>query len=459
MLKVRSIQKLTANFASLCLRRNFLREEGGNFALMFAVFGTAAAIMFGVAISFTGLVSARNQINSSADAAVLAAVSGSTMQSGLTPSAQIAASTAVAQKFFAAGYMPKGVVVAPPTVNVTESSGIYAATLTYNAQYTLPFGGILGISTLPIQATVAATSSASGNSAPRYVDFYILVDASTSMGIGATLNDITTMQSTAGVGCSVACHADGTDTLAHNAGATLRFDVIKNAVLQITNSANNLNSTGQIVIRIGLYSFATGFKTLQDITSDIGNVTTAAQSMTLQGYDAGTNAAAALAALQQKINAGDPVIGNGSSASSPQVFAILATDAISNSVDNQTPTAWSISPAFVPFSPNAIPDSNDAQMDLEGLDPSLCSPIKASGVNMMTLETTYVISPLDLVTGSGVLRYNYINSTLLGSTTSNMTACATSPAFALTASAPQDIMNDMQQLFNTATQTEPRLTQ
>lgn len=463
----RFFQYFKVGFPSEHLRGSFLRHEGGNFAILFAVFGTAAAIMFGIAISFAGLVSTRNELTANADAAVLAAVSGSTMQSGLSTSAQIAASTAKAQQFFASGNVPADTVVAPPTVNVTESSGVYTANLTYNAHYTLPFGAILGISSLPVSATVTATSSASGTSAPRYVDIYILVDASTSMGIGATMQDISIMDSTPnmdgnndGGTCSVACHADGTDTLAHNAGATLRFDVVKNAVLQIANSAQGLNASGPLVIRMGLYSFATGFTTLKDITSDIADVITAAHGMTLQGYDAGTNAATALAALQQKINAGDPVVGNGSSSGSPQVFAILATDAISNSADNQSPSTWVTSPTFVPFSPNAVPDPvNNGVMDLEGLDPGLCNSLKADGVNMMTLETTYLMNPADAVSGSGALRYNYINSTLLGSTTSNMKACATSPAFALSASAPQDIMNAMQQLFNTATQTGARLTQ
>ena len=444
----------------------FLRQEGGNFAILFAIFGTAAAIMFGVAISFAGLISVRDQLDSNADSAVLAAVSRSAIKAGTSSTAQIAASTAIAQHLFAGGTTPANTVVTTTSVNVTETSGVYVVTLSYTAQYTLPFGAILGISTLPVSATVSATSSAAGSSAPRYVDIYVLVDASASMGIGATMNDITLMDSTAGMdgasgGCSVACHAVGTDTIAHNAGATLRFDVVRNAVEQIAQSAEGLNASGPVVIRMGLYSFATGFSTLQDITSDIPQVYSAAQAMTLQGYDAGTNTTTALQALQNKINANDPVIGNGSSSGSPQVFVILATDAISNSTDNQSASTWVSSPTFVPFSPNAVPDPvNNGVMDLEGLDPSQCAPLKSAGINMMTLETTYLINPSDMVSGtSGALRYNYINSTLAGSTTSNMQACASSPAFALSASAPQDILNDMQQLFNTATQTTPRLTQ
>ena len=442
-----------------------MHHEGGNFAILFAVFGTAAALMFGVAISFAGMVAARSELIGDADSAVLAAVSRNAMQAGASTATQIAASTTIAQNMFKGGTMPSGTVVAPPVISVTEASGVYTASLTTTAQYSLPFGALLGFASLPVHIKAAATSQAAG-AAPRYIDIYVLVDASASMGIGATINDINLMDSTSGMDggsgtCSVACHAVGTDTVAHNAGATLRFDIVKNAVLQIANSAQSLNSTGPLVIRMGLYSFATGFTTLQDITSNIGDVITAANGMTLQGYDAGTNAATALQQLQEKISSGDPVAGNGSSAASPQVFAILATDAISNSTDNQSPSTWIISPTFVPFSPNAIPDPvSNSVMDLEGLDPSQCSPIKAAGVNMMTLETAYLINPADMVAGqSGALRYNYINSTLLGSTTSNMQACASSPAFALTASAPQDIMNAMQRLFDTATQTEPRLTQ
>ncbi|MBV1707764.1 MAG: VWA domain-containing protein [Hyphomicrobiales bacterium] len=449
-----------------CREASFLRHEGGNFALIFAIFGTAAAIMFGVAISFAGLISARDQLDSNADAAVLGAVSRSVIKPGADTATQIAASTTVAQNLFAGGTLPPNTVVAAPTINVTVNSGVYVATLSYKAQYTLPFGAILGINTLPVSATVSATSSAAGNSAPRYVDIFVLVDASASMGIGATMNDITLMNSTKGMdggsgGCSVACHAIGTDTTAHNAGATLRFDVVRNAVEQITQSAQNLNASGPLVIRMGLYSFATGFTTLQDLTSDIPEVYSAAQAMTLQGYDAGTNAATALQALKNKITSDDPVIGNGSSASSPQVFAILATDAISNSTDNQSASTWVSSPTFVPFNPNAVPDpNNNGVMDLEGLDPGQCGPLKSAGINMMTLETAYLINPADLVSGTpGYLRYNYINTTLAGSTASNMKACASNPSYALSASAPQDIVNDLQQLFNTATQSAPRLTQ
>ncbi len=466
MAKVPNFLSKRQSGGSSCRNGSFLSQEGGNFALLFAIFGTAAAIMFGVAISFAGLISARDQLDSNADAAVLAAVSRSVIKPGVASSTQIAASTTVAQNLFAGGTTPPNTTVATPTITVTVNSGVYVATLSYTAQYTLPFGSILGISTLPVSATVSATSSAASNSAPRYVDIYVLVDASGSMGIGATMNDITLMDSTSGMdgasgGCSVACHAIGTDAVAHNAGATLRFDVVRNAVEQITQSAETLNANGPLVIRMGLYSFATGFTTLHDISSDIPDVYSAAQSMTLQGYDAGTNAATALQALQSKINSGDPVIGNGSSVGSPQVFVILATDAISNSTDNQSASTWVSSPTFVPFSPNAVPDPvNNGVMDLEGLDPGQCGALKSAGINMMTLDTTYLINPADMVSGTpGYLRYNYISSTLAGSTASNMAACASNPSFALAASAPQDILNDMQQLFNTATQSTPRLTQ
>lgn len=423
---------------------SFQSCERGAIAVVFAFALLALMLCTGMAVDYAVLSNAGNNVRRAADAAALAAIAKPAMIENASEQEQIAHSKQLAEQYFKSNPLPPGVKIESLKADVSFNSGEWRAKITYNASVRMTFGGLFGRSHSVISDVATAASST------RYIDIYILVDSSVSMGIGASAADQTLM--IGAIGCTFACHAAGTVTTAHAAGAQLRFDIVKAAIDRILVKADGLDSRTRV--RAGLYSFATRFKTEIDITNDIPAVINAAKVMDLSTYSGGTNVAEALKQLETKITA----TGDGSSAATPQTFVILATDGTGNASDNTDPAsvdagAWIASPLFVPADPNAIPDPGQPNMHLTGIDPAWCTPIKDLGARVMTLETEYIISPLE----AGELRFDYIKNTLGPSLKSNMAACASQPSYNVSANSPAEIIGAMDTLFDAAISGSPRL--
>ncbi len=90
------------------------------------------------------------------------------------------------------------------------------------------FLGVIGKTTM----TVTGTSTATANM-PLYIDFYLLLDNSPSMGVGATPADVTKMVNNTSDQCAFACHdLNNTNNyykLAKTLGVTTRIDVLRTA--------------------------------------------------------------------------------------------------------------------------------------------------------------------------------------------------------------------------------------
>lgn len=418
----------------------------GAVAVLFAFALMVLMLFTGLSIDYLRLSDIRSNLRRAADAAALAAVSKSAMIDNASDAEQIAHSQALAINFFKASPESTGVDLDNVTATVVRLNGELKVTVSYKAKARMMFGNLFGQSNSIISDNANAAAST-----PKYIDLYILVDSSTSMGIGAAAADQSLMHTT--LGCTFACHINGTDATARAAGAVLRFDVIKSAITQILTTAEGLDLDTHV--RIGLYSFATNFKTEIDITSDLAAAKTATNAMELSGYGAGTNVFEALKQVKSKIGP----TGDGSSPGAPLTFVILATDGTGNATDNTDPASpdagnWIYSPLFVAANPHAVPDPGLPEMDMTGLDPTWCDAIKSIGANMMTLETEYVISPLE----ASELRFDYIQNTLAPNLKANMEACATKASYNVSANSPAEIMAAMDTLFKAALTASPRLT-
>ena len=107
-----------------------------------------------------------------ADAAVLAAISQSAATS-VGGYSQTAALQTYGQNVFQ-GNIANLPVSVTPTLTVTENNtGGVVATLSYTANVPTFFGGIVGISYLPVSNTVSATANPT-----VYINYYIIVDIS-----------------------------------------------------------------------------------------------------------------------------------------------------------------------------------------------------------------------------------------------------------------------------------------
>ena len=74
------------------------------------------------------------------------------------------------------------------TPAVTKAGSVITSTVTFSADVPTMFLGVMGKSTMTVTG-----SSTSVTKMPQYIDFYLLLDNSPSMGVGATPADVTKM--------------------------------------------------------------------------------------------------------------------------------------------------------------------------------------------------------------------------------------------------------------------------
>ena len=466
------------------LRRaaHFPRRAEGSVAIMFGLASVAMILAVGLAVDYGRIDLAKTRLQEAADSAVLSAVS---LQ--LAPGADSATQAATLRQNAIARFnalaLQQGVAIATVTATASSAPNAPAVSLTFTGSIPAAFGELVGIDNYAPTGTSGATAAAAGGpmgGPPKFIDIYFLVDISGSMGIGATAPDQLLMSKTKGMdgvpgpkggGCVFACHQQpdyNLDALAHKAGAVLRIDVVKQGLEQIVSAAQAASVANGETMRLALVSYATNAQTNVGITSNYASVANGVASLQLAGYDAGTSTYAALQYVQSQISAH----GDGSSASKPLVYVLLATDGTSDSVENIPPSPyWTESATFYPpYSndvqgspfPHAAISEGQVPSELEGVDPAWCDPLKSMGATVMTLEMPYMIPDVAIQENEGATdRFQYIQNTLLPIIPAQMTACASQPSYHVSATSPSQILAAMNSLFaltQATAESVPRLT-
>ncbi len=354
--------------------------------------------------------------------------------------------------------------------SVNKLNGYVNSTVTATGSYSPIFLGLFGINSLPLSVTASAQ-----NGMPPYLDFYLLLDVSGSMGLPSTLDGQTVLaqinpddRSQYPTGCTLACHMSGSQGyalsrqygesapgVAYNNGSSvsfcaqagtaaciqLRLDAVGYAVQQLVLTAKSTQKyTHQF--RIGLYPFIRyayeyNVLTYTDNTSGMATLNTSAgnlASLLDTGANAnlgsgGTHFENALPTAQTIItNYG---IGTGTTVTSRQPWVFLVTD---GSQDSQTywNGSWS--------------GSNHATT----LDSTLCTTLKSAGIRIAVLYIPYqtISNPNASFSGN---EDGYANANIANIPPA-LQACA-SPGFYFTANAPSDITAAMNTMFNAAVAT------
>ena len=231
----------------------FGTDRGANVAVIFALATVPLVYLLGMTTDYTQALRKKNQLDAAADAAAIAAVRPAMLLQ--TDSTAKAAAAAV---FASTANSMTGLSSVPsPTINIVDSGLQRTVTVSYTAQSINNFGTLLRSATW----AVGGTSTARAASAPN-MNFYLVLDDSPSMAIGATQNDInnlisyTSSQPSASRSCGFACHethpnldsganSSSVDnlTIARNNGVTLRIDLVVNAVNQLLVSWANCPQT------------------------------------------------------------------------------------------------------------------------------------------------------------------------------------------------------------------------
>jgi len=424
------------NRFSSSLRRcfsDFRRNKAGNVAVMFGVAILPLLVAVGIAVDYARAVSFRDKLDNAADIAALASISKNANPFVNTPT-----QAGVRKYFDAVANTLSGVTITNFQADIAPSVTSMSVTVSYTGQVQTTLARIIGLSTIAIGGTATAKVNA-----PPYIDFYLLLDNSPSMGLGATAADITHLQSLTPDSCAFACHEHSFDGngnatgdnpndyyhIAKNNGVTVRIDVLRTATQQLTQTAIS-SATVRNQFRMGVYEFSDTLTTISNLSSNLTAVGSAAGAIDLayayfDQRDSQTSYDVALPGMNAIMT--DP--GNGTSPTAPRKFLFFVTDGVQDEPVNTLPA------------PHPSGNVNSNRL-INTLNPSLCTTIKNRGIQIAILYTPYLP-----VTNNAF--YNQWVAPISSQIPTNLQSCA-SPNFYFQITPTQGISEALQTMFTAA---------
>ncbi|MDI9847655.1 pilus assembly protein TadG-related protein [Rhodoblastus sp. 17X3] len=461
----------------------FSRDSSGSVLMFFGLALMAIFIVVGLVLDYGRALSAKAVLNTATDAAALAALSAA--QSGYINNAgasqmMIDAQAAAQRAFVANAGQTYNILSSAPTINVQRNGQVITANISYQAQSPNLFGSLAHVANMNL-----SHSAASALTLPSYLNFYLLLDVSGSMGIPSTNTEIDRLAkinpdylNLYPGGCTIACHFTAYSACQNAKGATvmcqgynltrnggnakntpvtycpqpgtsaciqLRLDAVAYATQQLIQTAIDTAASDHIPNQfgIGLYPFVRWMQSYQALSTNLTTVKTAAAGLTAlidngngsstvnlptSGLGSGgTHFENALTSMNTTITK----IGDGSSATSPRPFVFMVTDGAQNNQIQQNNGSWS--------------GSNNATT----LNTTNCTTIKNRGITLAVLYVPYVPIPNPTTIWNDE---DHAANNNIPFIEPSLKSCA-SPNFYFKASTPQDIANAMQAMFNMAVAT------
>jgi Flp pilus assembly protein TadG len=465
-------------FRSLFSR--FRRDSRGNIAVIFTIALIPIMIAAGCAIDYSLATKMRAKLQAAADAAVVAALAqkspGYIAAAAMTSDGSVTAAVTDAQNVFDGNmHGVTGYTLSSFTATVTKTGIVLTANVQFSATVPVVFLKILGFNTIPLSG-----SSSSKGSLPPYLDFYLMLDVSGSMGLPSTNAEQTRLAainpdnySQYPNGCTFACHFTSQNacgnssqkyntngyclgyTLSRNAGNSanipvtacstdgtsaciqLRADAVGYAVTQLFLTANaSTKVTNQF--RIGLYPFIQKLYAYFPLTSSINGSTTNSSTINYAAANlanlldtgvnsnlgsGGTHFENALPTMNSLITS----VGDGTTSQNTLPYVFLVTDGAQN-YQTQWNFGWSGSNSATTF------------------DPALCTTLKRRGIIVSVLYIPY--QPIQNPTSFANNEDFYANSNI-PYIPPVLKSCA-STNFFFTANTPADITTALNAMFNQA---------
>jgi hypothetical protein len=333
-----------------------------------------ATFAAGGAVDLLRAANVKTRLLAAADSATLGAIA--TNSSGFTGAAQMGGDGAVdagqqqaLQIFAAQSSTMSRVTVSDVNVAVSKDGLTLSSSLQFTAQVPTFFLSLIKIPTLTVTGRSVAT-----NNLPTFMDFYLYLDNSPSMGVAATLGDIAVMVNNTPDRCAFACH-DTTNNnnyynLARRLAVTLRIDVLRQATQQLMDTAASTASVpGQY--RMAINTFNINVQTISALTSDLSSAKALAVNIDLlpvpgQNWnnDQDTSFFTALTSANHAI----PTSGTGASSLDTQKIMFFVSDGVGD-------------------------DNVGGVRTIARIDPTLCTTIKVRGIKIAVLYTTYLPLP------------------------------------------------------------------
>jgi Flp pilus assembly protein TadG len=206
----------------MALLARFGRDKSANIAVIFGISVIPILTAVGCAIDYSMATRIRAKLEAAADAASVASISqnsaGYKAAALMTSDGSVAAGVAEANNIFRgnAATIPGFATLNPvPTSTVTKTGSTLTSTVTFTAQVPVTFMKVVAMigGGGAWQTMTVGGRSSSTSTLPLYLDFYLTLDVSGSMGLPSTTAEAVRMQSINPdnyvqypTGCTLACH-------------------------------------------------------------------------------------------------------------------------------------------------------------------------------------------------------------------------------------------------------------
>jgi Flp pilus assembly protein TadG len=468
----------------------FRRDRKANIAVIAALTMVPIIFLLGMTLDFTQAMRKKEQLDAAADAAAIAAVRPAMLMQSDT----VAQDTATAIFMSVANSLPGLVAIPIPAISVTDVGLQRTVSVSYNAASLNNFPKVLrNTASWPISGSATAQAASAPN-----MNWYLLMDDSPSMGIGATATDISNLitatapsqqPASSSQNCGFACHETN---IAHDGGTkdnlaiarannvTLRIDLVVNALNQLLTTWTGCPQSGvsggvmqcmsalnNTTYKAALYTFDTGLNALATLTTpttagtNISNIALmpvfyqncvfsgcSSTSTTNPTTDYGTNIAGALNSLNGIMPA--PGLGSNVVGDTPQEVIFLVTDGVEDKIAATCPNA-------------TFASNNRCQ---QPLDTTACTAIKNRGIKIAILYTEYLQLIASTTTGIQTTDSWYMSwidpydepLSSTGKIAQNLQACA-SPGFFSDVTTGGNITQALTDLFIKVASSTASLTQ
>lgn len=220
--------------------KNFLSNKSGQAAIIFAISSVPIFGAVALAVDYSAASSSRVELKAAVESTSLSLARMSVKHQDMT-----------ASELQRRGKEMINLKMGQPVIFNTfdiDTRGV-SVKIDANLDYMTTFGQILGKEKIEVSALSETKFEIAD------IDFYMLLDNSPSMAVGATPSDIAAMEtltkeSPTDEGCAFACHTDeasqNTYNLAKAQGITLRMDAVKDALTNLTKRMEDRESINQI---------------------------------------------------------------------------------------------------------------------------------------------------------------------------------------------------------------------
>ncbi|MDO1584568.1 TadE/TadG family type IV pilus assembly protein [Rhizobium oryzicola] len=429
------------------LLKKLFTDRSGNFGMMTALLVVPLVGVAGLAIDVSTAVEQRSQMLNAADAAaagVLSTKSAAVMQALQMPGdGTIGIGGPDAIRLFKA-QLPSNLQaeLSNVKIDINKTGNVLTSSLQFTASIPTTFMQILGQKQMTFSGMATGTYQTSA-----FMDFYMLLDNTPSMGLAATTDDIKLMEQSTSDGCAFACHttdpnyqSQNTYDIAKQAGVQTRIDTVRDATqaLMDQDSVKNPQTPGQY--RMAVYTFGAtadtaGLTQVAQISSDMTQVSKATDAVDLMTTPRNnylnnqlTDYNTALSKMKDILGKG----GTGKTSADRQKILFFVADGVQ---DYNNPNCT-----------QPLSGSTRCQAPLEV---SYCQKLKDNGIKIAVLYTTYLPLPEDSWWSKWIKPFtNQISP--------NMQACASTGYF-FEVTPDQGIADAMKALFQKVVNA-PRLT-